>query len=270
MMDNLPKQANEAVTEHINLLESLIPEFVDSYYIYGSVSLGAFSYGLSDVDFIVVAKRKITTSDLELLKRIHTTIKKIFLKTDLMGLYITKDDLQAEHENQKNCPCFIDGIFKGYRRFDRDSIDAFQLQKYGITIKGENIDLVNFPINWNKLLNNMRNNLNTYWVNWKNACLKFPSVKYISLFISLKSIEWGVLGVTRLFYTFKERDITSKVGAGEYALRTVPQRWRKIINEAMRLRKGIKKSDYHSIFDRRNDTVSYMEYIINESNSLQF
>jgi len=80
-------------------------------------------------------------------------------------------------------------------------------------------------------------------------------------------IEWGVLGVSRIYYTFKERDITSKIGAGEYALRTVPHRWHKIINEAMRLRKRNKKSCYKSIFQRRKYALDYIEFIMQESDN---
>ena len=114
----------------------------------------------------------------------------------------------------------------------------------------------------------MRDNLNTYWLSWKNDCKKFPSRKYLGLYISLNMIEWVILGVSRLYYTFNERDITSKVGAGEYALRTVPPKWHKIINEAMRLRKGNKNSYYTSIFERRKDALDYIDFIIRESNSL--
>jgi hypothetical protein len=82
-------------------------------------------------------------------------------------------------------------------------------------------------------------------------------------------IEWGVLGVTRLFYTFKEKDMTSKLGAGEYALQTVPEKWHKIINEAMRPRKNNTKSYYKCIFERRNDALAYMDYVIEESNRIK-
>jgi hypothetical protein len=114
----------------------------------------------------------------------------------------------------------------------------------------------------------MKENINTYWQNWVNACRRFPSMRYISIYISLKTIEWGVLGISRLYFTFLEMDITSKVGAGEYALRTVPQRWHKIIKEAMRLRKNNKKSYYNSVFKRRRDALGYIDYIIQESNKL--
>ncbi|MDZ7543792.1 DUF4111 domain-containing protein, partial [Clostridium perfringens] len=118
------------------------------------------------------------------------------------------------------------------------------------------------------LIDEMRNNHNTYWINWINDCRKLTSMKYIGLLVSLNMIEWGVLGISRLYYSFKERDITSKIGAGEYALQNVPERWHKIINESMRLRKGNKKSYYNSIFERRNDALIYINYIIQESNEL--
>lgn len=101
-----------------------------------------------------------------------------------------------------------------------------------------------------------------------NSSRRFSSIKFLCLFVSLKSIEWGVLGVTRLYYTFREKGMTSKVGAGEYGLKKLPERWHKIINEAMRLRKGNKKSYYSSIIERRNDTLAYIEYIIEECNQL--
>ncbi len=127
---------------------------------------------------------------------------------------------------------------------------------------------MDYTVDFDILINGMLDNLNTYWLNWLNDCRKFPSIKYIGLFISPKLVEWGVLGVTRQYYTFKERDIVSKVEAGKYALQNVPQRWHKIIRESMRSRENNKKSYYNSIFQRRNDALGYIDYIIRESNGL--
>ena len=267
-MNNIPEKANEILMEHIYLIESKIPNLLEAYYIYGSVCLGAFNYGVSDIDFIVVVKRIVTETDITILKEIHRKIKKKFPKTDLMGLYLMKADLQEQHENKKSCPCFINGVYKGLEKFEKNNIDAYQLKKYGITIKGQSVDKFDYIINWDTLIYNMRDNLNTYWLSWKNGCEKFLSRKYIGLLISLGMVEWGVLGVSRLYYTFKEGDMISKVGAGEYALRNVPKRWHKIINEAMRLRKCNKRSYYKSIFERRKDALNYIKYIIQQSNNL--
>ena len=267
-MKNIPQEVNEVLKEYFSLFESNLPNFIDGYYIYGSVSLGEFTYGVSDIDFIAVVKRKATDVEINLLKEIHSDIQKKFPEIDLMGLYILENDLKQEYENQNTSLCFIDGVYKGLEKFNKNSIDAYQVKKYGITIKGKDIDAFDYITNWDILITSMRDNLNTYWINWKNDCRKFLSIKYIGLFVSLDMIEWGVLGVSRLYYTFKEKDITSKVGAGEYVLKEVPERWHKIINEAMRLRTGNKKSYYRSIFKRRKDALEYIEFIIKESNNL--
>jgi len=267
-MNNIPEGVNTILKEYFKLFESELPNLVEAYYIYGSIALGSFHYGLSDIDFIAVVKRQVTELDIDILKEIHSNIKKKFSKTDLMGLYVMGNDLQLGYENEKSCPCFIDGVYKGLKKFEKDSIDAFQLKKYGLTVKGKRIENLDFTVNWDILIHNMRENLNTYWLNWNDDCKKFLSKRYIGLFVDLGMIEWGVLGVSRLYYTFKEQDMTSKIGAGEYALQIVPQRWHRVINEAMRLRKGNQKSFYKSIFERRKDVLAYIDFIIQESNNL--
>lgn len=47
---------------------------------------------------------------------------------------------------------------------------------------------------------------------------------------------WGVLGVTRLHYTLATGMVTSKAGAGAYALETFPERWHRILREAVDIR----------------------------------
>jgi hypothetical protein len=260
-MNNVPVKVKEIINQHIDIIEANLPNLLEGYSIYGSVVLGAFNYGVSDIDFIAVVKREVTETYINILKEIHSHIKNKFTQTDLMGLYVMKNDLTAQYENKKTCPCFIDGMYKGLDKFEKDSIDAFQLKKYGITVKGQDIQNYDYVVNWDILLYNMIDNLNTYWLNWKNDYEKFSYDK-------LSKIDWGVLGVSRLYYTFKERDITSKIGAGEYALRTVPKRWHKIIKESMRLREGNTESYYNCIFERKNDVLTYIDYIMQESNSL--
>jgi hypothetical protein len=268
MMEYMSEKIKEIVNEHIKMIELRLPNFLESYYIFGSVVLGAFDYGKSDLDFIVVVVRKVTETDLNILKKIHVEMQKKFHKTILDGMYLLKDDIDSLNKSEISCLRFNEGEFKGFRMFDRNSVDAFELKKYGITVRGQEIESLKYSVDFDILIGKMRENLNTYWLKWANAYRRFPSIKYIALFISPKVIEWGVLGVSRLYYTFKEKGITSKVGAGEYALQTVPQKWHKIINEAMRLRKDAKKSYYNSIFERRKDALGYIDYIIQESNGL--
>ncbi|QED49272.1 aminoglycoside adenylyltransferase domain-containing protein [Cytobacillus dafuensis] len=266
-MSNIPNNIKLVIDSYFVLLDSKLPNILDAYYIYGSISLGAFTEGFSDIDFIAILQRKLTNIEIVELTEVHKEIQKRFPKMILDGIYVMQSDFESLR-NQNSCLEFREGKFQGYTQFNRNSIDAFQLKKYGIAIKGRATEELNYTVNWDELLNGMHNNLNTYWKDWKNKCEKFPSIHYAGLFFSLSSIEWGVLGVSRPYYTFLEKDITSKVEAGEYALRTVPPRWHKIINESMRLRKGITQSYYTSRNERRNDALLYMDFILQESNKL--
>ncbi|MHB1154386.1 MAG: aminoglycoside adenylyltransferase domain-containing protein [Eubacteriales bacterium] len=268
-MMNISGTAKKIINEHINMIETRLPDFLASYYIYGSVSLGAFDYEKSDIDFIAVIKRKATETDIKILKNIHSNMHRKFRKTILDGMYLLDDDVAfLKYNHEIPCLRFNDVEFKGFQKFYRDSIDAFQLIKYGITVKGQETGKPDYVPDFDILISKMRDNLNTYWLHWLHECRRFPSIKCISLLVSLKSVEWGVLGVSRQYYTFRERDITSKVGAGEYALQNLPEKWHKILKEAMRLRKDNHKSYYNSVFERRSDALDYIDIIIKKSNIL--
>jgi hypothetical protein len=268
-MKNMPEIVKEITGEHIRLIHSGLPGFLESYHLYGSVALGAFDFGLSDVDFVAVVSRSAVEADIDALKKIHRELQGRFRKTILDGMYMLKDDIESLQE-RGTIPClrFNDGTFRGYKTFDKNSVDAFELIRYGITVKGQGAAELKYAVDFDILIHRMRDNLNTYWRQWCLKCRKFPSMYFFGLFTAPRMIEWGVLGVSRLYYTFREKDITSKAGAGRYTLKTVPQRWHKIIEESMRLRNGVKKTCYHSNVERRNDALDYMDYMISECNKL--
>jgi len=87
-------------------------------------------------------------------------------------------------------------------------------------------------------------------------------------FFCKEMVEWGVLGVTRQYYTLREKDVVSKSKAGEYALLNVPDKWKQIIKEALRIREGVTTSNYISPIKRRNDALSYMDFIIADCKKL--
>ncbi len=94
-MKSIPNEVKKIVDEHIKMIEINLPNFLEAYYIYGSVSLGAFDYKMSDIDFIVVMKRKATETDINILKKIHSDMHKKYHKTILDGMYLVNSDLQS-------------------------------------------------------------------------------------------------------------------------------------------------------------------------------
>ncbi len=82
-------------------------------------------------------------------------------------------------------------------------------------------------------------------------------------------IEWSVLGLLRQFYTLKEHDIISKLGAGEYALLHLPIEWHPIIKEAINIRKGNKEKIFTSDKERIEMTIRFSQYIIHYCNQIK-
>lgn len=262
----VPEIVIKVLDTYFSLIDTKLPNLLESYYLYGSVSLGAFDSGSSDIDFFAVVKRSLTDSDIEVLKQVHAKVQLKFPGLFLDGMYVAADEIRGDSDAVG--PYFNEGKLQGYKHFSKGHIDAYQIKKYGIVIKGDP-EKYAISVDWDLLLANMLENLNTYWVNWKKRCERIGSPEYLGMLSSLEMIEWGVLGVSRLYYTFLEWDITSKVGAGEYAIKKLPEKWHNIVNEAMRARKNIQKSYYHSIFARRRDALDYMEFVIQECNKLK-
>lgn len=75
-------------------------------------------------------------------------------------------------------------------------------------------------------------------------------------------IQWTVLGILRQFYTFRERTIISKIGAGSYAIDHVPVRWDRLIHEAVNIRYGRASSPYRFRVVRAWEAFAFMQLII--------
>ncbi|MBN3545123.1 aminoglycoside adenylyltransferase domain-containing protein [Fictibacillus barbaricus] len=265
--NKIPAKVSEALDDYLKIADERLPDLLESFYLFGSISINAHQEGLSDIDFFAVVKRELTEAEVEALRQIHQEMKRKYPKPGLDGMYVRREDLEGTNEGGR-CPYFNEGKLQGYRLFHRNWIDAFQLKMYGIVVRGLPIETYSLPLDWKGLKASLIENINGYWLNWVKRCESVRSLQFPGLFVSSGMIEWGVLGVTRLYYSIREEDITSKMGGGEYALRTVPEEYHKIIREALRIRNGNKFSLYGSIVKRRRDVLKFMNYMIKECNNL--
>jgi hypothetical protein len=128
------------------------------------------------------------------------------------------------------------------------------------TIVGTEPQNLPFTVDWNVLIAEMGENLNSYWRNWT----RHP--RRIMVLYSDWGIQWAVLGVLRQYFTFMENSITTKVRSGDYTLGCLPRQWHPIIQEAINIRQGKKDSSYRSRFSRMVETVRFLNYIIKTCN----
>jgi hypothetical protein len=73
-------------------------------------------------------------------------------------------------------------------------------------------------------------------------------------------------GVSRMHYTLATGAITSKHGAGLYARETFEPRWRRIIDECLRLREGeAGRGLYRNPLTRRREALDFVATAIEDA-----
>jgi hypothetical protein len=80
-------------------------------------------------------------------------------------------------------------------------------------------------------------NLDGYWRRLLDRASRLPGRWGLATLTPYATV-WVVTGVSRLHYTLATGEITSKEGAGRYALASFPQRWHHLAREALRIRRA--------------------------------
>jgi hypothetical protein len=107
-------------------------------------------------------------------------------------------------------------------------------------------------------------NLNGYWVGLLERVRALPAER-----MDARLAVWGVLGVARLHYTLVTGEITSKSGAGEYALARFPDRWGPIVRECLRIRREVAGRAAWLTAAQANDAAAFIAFVIDDANRLQ-
>jgi hypothetical protein len=246
----------------LRLIESKLPGFLSGLYLHGSIALGAFNVHLSDIDFIAFTSRRCTATDLAVLRAIHQTVATNYPRWALEGSYLQWADLGQLEESISPAPVYHDGKLVEAAKFDVNAVTWWVLKQRGVTLLGPPAGALDFEVDWPLLIARMKRNLNSYWLSYTRK------PERIAWLFTDYGIQWTVLGVLRQYYTFVEQDITSKVGAGEYALAHLPAQWHRLIREALRIREQTQPSLYRCKAVRALAAYDFLSYLIRLSNQL--
>jgi hypothetical protein len=215
-------------------------------------------------------RRPLTQSEILSISEAHEEVEKELPGTDIMGSYLLREDLGKRLEEIPVFATYYNKkIHTNGEGADINPITLRVLKKHGICVYGENLPLF-YDTSSDELQIYVINNMNTYWVGWIDrlenklqtaAVMNHNEIKEID-----KIVEWCALGMLRQLFTIKEHDITSKIGAGEYGLKTLPERWHKLIKEAIAIKRLVPKPMYTSQLTRLQDLVELLRFIHTECN----
>jgi hypothetical protein len=138
-----------------------------------------------------------------------------------------------------------------------------ELAEYGIAVRGPRPFELDLWADQEALRAFTRENLRTYWQPWLRQ-KRQPSALSLAIGLSPWFPVWAVLGVSRLHHLLATGAMTSKSGAGRYALNEFDPQWHRIIAEALHLRtNGAEgRRGYRNPLTRRGDTLAFLDTTI--------
>ncbi len=234
---------------------------VEGLYLTGSVALADFRPHESDIDFVAVTPARPDASALGALRRAHARLQMDHPRPYFDGVYVTREDLRRDPALARPAPSAHEGRV-AVDAFALDPVTWHTLAHHGIPVRGPAPADIAIWADPAGLASWTRANLDTYWRPWRARSARLWSRAGLAS-LGPRATAWGVLGVTRLHYTLTTGEITSKEGAGRYALATFPDRWHRLIAECLRIRRGEPgPSLYRTPLARRREALAYIAMVI--------
>lgn len=241
----LPHDVQVVTERYLKLVGAAAPGLVEAFYLVGSVALGDYRPGSSDVDYIAVTGGAVDEVDLAALAGVHGELGS---PMSFDGVYVTAADLRADPARCGRRPYSLRGRFTEGEAFEANPAVWQLLSQSPVVLRGEAPRVATDTV---RLADWTRENLDGYWRKVREAVAFCVPER-----LDDEMVVWCALGPARLLYTLETGLIISKAGAGEWASRVMGES--PVLREALRLRRG-EESGYTSRGDRREDLVKHMD-----------
>ncbi len=262
----LPSPADKIVADFVDRISAAVPELIEGIYLTGSISMGDFYPGKSDIDFLVFCKTLPDNNTAVQLKRIHRAIQRRYPHPPLNGSYIASDGIRAINPAAIQALTYHNGRLRD-GVFAMAPVSLSELKLNAVTILGQNAKTIHVDINPDFLNNFLYDNINSYWKLWLARHSSYFRRKLFLLLFPRFS-EWAVLGVARQVCTLQTGRIVSKTEAGLYCLQQLPEKYHAILHEALEIRKDdrryplVKSHAVRPSFRRMRQTLDCIGYMI--------
>jgi predicted nucleotidyltransferase len=213
----------DVVDAYLGRVDAAAPGLVEGFYLVGSLALGDYRPGTSDVDFVAVTRR--------------SSVPEVAGRWRLLdGVYTTWEELATDAA--------------------RDPVAWHTLKRCGVRVRGPEPPELTIATDRSTLDSWCRANLDGYWRRWRRDAGRPLSRRWLAG-LGTWGQAWAVLGVSRLHYTIATGDITSKSGGGRYALSVFPSRWHPIVTDCLATRQGGASSLPRLV--RHRETLAFLD-----------
>ncbi|TDU87285.1 nucleotidyltransferase-like protein [Kribbella voronezhensis] len=227
----LPGDVESVTSQYLQLIDKALPDHVVGLYLTGSVPLGDFRPGRSDIDGVVVLAEPL--KDVEAVREVHARLP---AKPSFDVTYLTAAELASPPDPRQPVAFSLDGIFKQdpsggpvgpvlWSEMARQSLAVRRTP--GLVVHDDHQALVDFT----------RANLTSYWQPTYDQLEAAVADRPDDAVMPDWALPWVVLGVPRLHALLATGNIVSKTAAGEHALVAFPD-WTGLISRCLSHRAG--------------------------------
>ncbi|BDD76992.1 MULTISPECIES: aminoglycoside adenylyltransferase domain-containing protein [Streptomyces] len=255
----LPPEVHRTTSVFLSAIDASAPGLVRGLYLCGSLGFGEFFPDRSDVDFVSVLAERPDRAALAALAAAHETVRREHPRPFFDGFHAVREDLVGPPEHCPDLPCTRMGVYEEAGRFGINPVTWHELVRHGVKVRGPALTEAEVHVDDAALRAFSHDNLSSYWSHVHRELVESPAEA-----AEPDAVEWCVLGVSRLHHLLSTGSLTSKSGAGRYALNAFDARWHPIVLEALRVRESTSApSVYDAIPERRaDDTIAFTAMVI--------
>lgn len=230
---------------------------VTGLYLRGGLGFGEWVADASDVDFVATLAARPTPADVEALRHAHERVRDAHPDTPFDGPHLLAEDLTRPATECPDVPCVLHHLFEEEQKVHDGVVCWHELARHGITVTGRPHRELGIWTSQDALLAFTRGNLDTYWRLNAEALTAMPAEGS-----ALEACSWCVLGVARLHHLLVTGEMTTKNGAGRWGLTYYPERFHRVLREALRIRSG-GHDEYPGDDEARGaDTAEFTTYVV--------
>lgn len=260
---NVSNQVARVVEDYLGDLLATVPALVDGVYLTGSVALGDFHPAWSDIDFVTVLHDRPTPAQQSLLADVHERVTARHRRPRLDGYYLRWVDLASPPDWSATLGLQAhEGILHAGRNWVPPILLWHELHDHGLHVYGPSLEEHEIARDPSALRQWCLDSIAQHWTPWWFRTARLWSTAGWGSLGGWAPAS-GVLGVARVHYTLTSGHVTSKCGAGEWALAISEPEWRRLLEECLRIRnRPDKPSLYRNPFRRRREALDFMDLLL--------
>ncbi len=238
-------------------LESAPAGLVTGLYLRGGTGFGEWVPGQSDVDFVATLTHRPVADEIDALRAAHATVAATHPEVHFDGPHVLVADLSVDPSSLPDVPTTLAGLFEPENAIHDGVVAWHELAWHGTTVHGPKIADLAVWTDPGRLLAFTAENLNSYWRANAEALTAMPAEGATE-----EACCWCVLGVARLHHLLVTGKMTTKSAAGRWGLTYYPDRFHRVLREALRIREGGAEEYADDRDGRGHATANFTAYVV--------